>query len=97
MKTDNKNYINETLGPQLRQMADEVQQAYEQTKQEEKSPSVDEAWKQFNDKYHVKEESVAPSLVPRHSFWKRYGVAASLLLACMVAVSLVRNEELRCC
>lgn len=94
MMTDNKNYINETLDPQLRQMADEVQQAYEQTKQEEKSPSVDEAWKQFNAKYHVKEESVAPSLAPRRSFWKRYGVAASLLLACMVAVAitLVRSE-----
>ena len=94
MMTDNKNYTSETLDPQLRQMADEVAEAYDLTKQEAKSPSVDEAWKQFNAKYHVKEESVAPSLAPRHSFWKRYGVAACLLLACMVAVSLVRNEEL---
>lgn len=94
MMTDNKNYTGETLDPQLQQMADEVAEAYDLTKQETKSPSVDEAWKQFNAKYHVKEESVAPSLAPRHSFWKRYGVAASLLLACMVAVSLVRNEEL---
>ena len=94
MMTDNKNYTGETLDPQLRQMADEVAEAYEQAKQEAKSPSVDEAWKQFNAKYHVKGESAAPSLAPRHSFWKRYGVAACLLLACMVAVSLVRNEEL---
>ena len=94
MMTDNKNYTSETLDPQLRQMADEVAEAYDLTKQEAKSPSVDEAWKQFNAKYHVKAESVAPSLAPRHSFWKRYGVAACLLLACMVAVSLVRNEEL---
>ena len=94
MMTDNKNYTSETLDPQLRQMADEVAEAYDLTKQEAKSPSVDEAWKQFNAKYHVNEESVASSLAPRHSFWKRYGVAACLLLACMVAVSLVRNEEL---
>lgn len=94
MMTENKNFTTETIEPQLQQMADEVQQAYDLKKQETKSPSVDEAWQQFNAKYHVKEESVAPSLVPRHSFWKRYGVAASLLLACMVAVSLVRNEEL---
>ncbi len=95
MMTDNKNYTSETLDPQLRQMADEVAEAYKLAKQEAKSPSVDEVWKQFNAKYHVKEESVAPSLAPRHSFWRRYGVAASLLLACMVAVaySLVRSEE----
>lgn len=96
MMTDNKNYTSETLDPQLQQMADEVKQAYEQTKQEEKSPSVDEAWKQFNDKYHVKEDPVAPSLTPRRNFWKRYGVAACLLLACMVAVAItiVRSEKL---
>ncbi len=95
MMTDNKNIQTETLGPQLQQMADEVQQAYELTKQEEKSPSVDEAWQRFNAKYHVKEENVAPSLTPRRSFWKRYGVAACLLLACMVAVAitLVRSEK----
>lgn len=93
--TDNKNYTSETLDPQLRQMADEVAEAYELTKQETKSPSVDEAWKQFNAKYHVKEERLAPSLAPRHSFWKRYGVAACLLLACVVAVAItiVRREE----
>ena len=56
MMTDNKNYTSETLDPQLRQMADEVAEAYDLTKQEAKSPSVDEAWKQFNAKYHVKEE-----------------------------------------
>ena len=95
MMTDNKNYTSETLDPQLRQMADEVAEAYDLTKQEAKSPSVDEVWKQFNAKYHVKEESVTPSLAPCHSFWKRYGVAVCLLLACMVAVaySLVRSEE----
>lgn len=95
MMTDNKNYTSETLDPQLRQMADEVAEAYELTKQETKSPSVDEAWKQFNAKYHVKEERLAPSLAPRHSFWKRYGVAACLLLACVVAVAItiVRREE----
>lgn len=95
MMTDNKNYTSETLDPQLQQMADEVKQAYKQTKQEEKSPSVDEAWKQFNDKYHVKEDPVAPSLAPRRNFWKRYGVAACLLLACMVAVAItiVRSEK----
>lgn len=95
MMTDNKNYTSETLDPQLRQMADEVAESYELTKQEAKSPSVDEAWKRFNAKYHVKEESLAPSLAPRHSFWKRYGVAACLLLACVVAVAItiVRREE----
>lgn len=95
MMTDNKNYTSETLDPQLRQMADEVAESYELTKQEAKSPSVDEAWKQFNAKYHVKEERLAPSLAPRHSFWKRYGVAACLLLACVVAVAItiVRREE----
>lgn len=95
MMTDNNNYTSETLDPQLRQMADEVAEAYELTKQEAKSPSVDEAWKLFNAKYHVKEESLAPSLAPRHSFWKRYGVAVCLLLACVVAVAItiVRREE----
>ena len=95
MMTDNKNYTGETLDTQLRQMADEVAEAYDLTKQEAKSPSVDEAWKQFNAKYHVKEENVTPSLAPRHSFWKRYGVAACLLLACVVAVAItiVRREE----
>ena len=95
MMTDNKNYTGETLDTQLRQMADEVAEANDLTKQEAKSPSVDEAWKQFNAKYHVKEENVTPSLAPRHSFWKRYGVAACLLLACVVAVAItiVRREE----
>ena len=71
----------------------EVQQAYELKKQEEKAPSVDDAWKQFNGKYHVTEETQTV-IAPRRSFWKRYGVAASFLLVGMVAVSLVRNEEL---
>lgn len=92
MTNIDKNIAPMTDDPQLQQMAEEVQQAYELKKQGEKAPAVDEAWKRFNAKYRVTEE-VSPSITPRHSFWKRYGVAASLLLACMVAVAItvVRN------
>lgn len=65
----------------------EVQQAYELKKQEEKAPSVDDAWKQFNGKYHVTEETQTV-IAPRRSFWKRYGVAASFLLVGMVAIAI---------
>lgn len=92
MTNIDKNIAPMTDDPQLQQMAEEVQQAYELKKQGEKAPAVDEAWKRFNAKYRVTEE-VSPSITLRHSFWKRYGVAASLLLACMVAVAItvVRN------
>lgn len=96
MTNKDKNIAPMTDDPQLQQMAEEVQQAYKLKKEEEKAPSVDEVWKRFNAKHHVTEEvpaEVSPSITPRHSFWKRYGVAASLLLACMVAVAItvVRN------
>ncbi len=71
----------------LESMAQEVKQAYAKTQEEVPAPSVDAAWKKFNAQHHVS-DGLRIEPTRKTSFWRRYGVAACLLFACMAIATI---------
>ena len=86
---------------ELSEMAALVQQSLAAEQAATPTPSADEAWQRFAARHGIDQEPgmehsydeprikhTEPGIKPRPTLWRRWGIAASVALACMVVVAM---------